>query len=94
MEDTNYSLEDQEKKIKELRGHAQHFDADIKIFGEKSTLTQIVFLLAFVRDMIQQKKSGDIVVSVGKHMTSDVFSFTVNDQEVPQMIAEKRLEIN
>lgn len=76
------------------RNYSQHFEADIKLFGDKTTLTQIVLLLAYLRYHIQNKIPGELKVSIGKHLETEAFSFSVNDQEVPQVIAEKELEIN
>jgi len=76
------------------RNYSQHFEADIRMFGDKTTLTQIVLLLAYLRHHIQNKIPGEIKVSVGKHLETEAFTFSVNDQEVPQVIAEKELEIN
>lgn len=76
------------------RPYSQHFEADIRMFGDKTTLTQIVLLLAYIRYHIQSKMPGDIKISIGKHLETEAFSFSVNDQEVPQVIPEKELEIN
>lgn len=90
----DFYIDEEEQKIKEARGYSQHFDIDVKLFGEKTTLTQVVILLAFLRDLIQKKEPGEIKISVGKHLETDVFSFTVNGQEVPHAKAEKEMEIN
>lgn len=84
----------EEIELKKARGYSQHFDADIHIFGERTTLTQIVVLLAYLRDMIQSKTPGDLKLSVGKHLDTDVFSFTVNGQEISHIKAARELEIN
>lgn len=82
------------QQIKKQRGYSQHFEADIKIFGEMTTITQVIVLLAYIRDMVQSKTPGDIKLSVGKNLETDVFSFTVNDQEISHFKAKKELEIN
>ena len=82
------------QQIKKKRGYSQHFEADIKVFGEMTTITQIVVLLAYIRDMVQSKTSGDIKLSIGKNLETDVFSFTVNDQEIAHFKARNELEIN
>ena len=76
------------------RQYSQHFEADIQMFGDKTTLTQIVILLAYIRSLIQAKTSGEIKVSVGKNLESEMFTFSVNGEEVPQMIASPEVEIN
>lgn len=82
------------KQIKQQRGFSQHFEADIKLFGEMTTITQIVVLLAYIRDMIQSKTPGDIKLSIGKNLETNVFSFTVNEQEIAHFKAKNELEIN
>ena len=88
MEDTDISSNFQN------RPYSQHFEADISMFGDKTTLTQIVLLLSFLRYHIQNKTPGDIKVSVGKHLETDTFAFTVNGQEVPQVKPTGEIEIN
>lgn len=76
------------------RPYSQHFEADIQMFGDKTTLTQIVVLLSFLRWHIQNKTPGEIKVSVGKNLETEAFSFSVNGQEVPHIVAQKEIEIN
>lgn len=87
-EDTNISSNSQG------RPYSQHFEANIDMFGDKTTLTQIVVLLSFLRWHIQNKTAGEIKVSVGKHLETEAFNFSVNGQEVPQIVPEKEIEIN
>ncbi len=72
----------------------RHCDTDIKIIGDKTTNTQVVMLLAFLRDAIQSNKETEIKVTVGKHMKNRFFAMQVNGEEIPQIIAEKEIEIN
>ena len=88
MEDTIISSNSQG------RPYSQHFEANIDMFGDKTTLTQIVVLLSFLRWHIQNKEPGEIKVSVGKHLETETFSFSVNGQTIPQIVAEKEIEIN
>lgn len=64
------------------------------MFGDRITLNQVVLLLAYLRYHIQNRVPGDIHVSVGKRLDTEAFTFTVNDEEIPQVKAEKELEIN
>lgn len=89
MEENNTSIEFTDK-----RPYSQHFEADIQMFGDKTTLTQIVVLLSYLRYHIQNKIPGDIKVSVGQHLETEAFNFSVNEQEVPQIKPEKEIEIN
>lgn len=90
----DFYVDEEEQKVKEARRYSQHFEADIHLFGEKTTLTQVIVLLAYIRDMIQKKTPGDIKISIGKNLDTDVFSFTVNDQEIAHIKAKNELEIN
>ena len=76
------------------RPYSQHFDADVHMFGDKTTLMQVVLLLAYIRNHIQTKTPGDIKVSIGKHLETEAFTFSVNGHEVPQVIASPEIEIN
>lgn len=76
------------------RPYSQHFEADIQMFGDKTTLTQIILLLAYIRHHIQTKTPGEIKVSVGKHLETEAFNFSVNDEEIQQIVPQKEIEIN
>lgn len=90
MEDTV-----EQEELLGKRPYSQHFNANIEMFGDKITLTQIVMLLAYIRHHIQTRSSGEIKVSIGKHMNpTEAFTFTVNGEEIPQVIAMDELEIN
>lgn len=88
MEDSNISSTSQG------RPYSQHFEADIQMFGDKTTLTQIVLLLAYLRHHIQNKTPGEIKVSVGKHLETEAFNFSVNGEEIPQIMPQNEIEIN
>ena len=66
----------------------------VKLVGSQSTNTEIVALLAYIRNLINSGMSGDITVSVGKNLANDVLYFAVNDQEIPDLIAQKTISIN
>lgn len=76
------------------RPYSQHFDADVHMFGDKTTLMQVVLLLTYIRHRIQTKTAGEIKVSIGKHLETEAFTFSVNGHEVPQVIAAPEIEIN
>jgi len=66
----------------------------IKLVGSQSTNTEIIALLAYIRNLINSGNSGEITVSVGKILANDVLNFDVNDQEIPDLIAQKTISIN
>lgn len=71
-----------------------HFDVTVQMFGDKSTLTEVCFLIAYIRDMIMNGRSGDIKVEVGKHVSSDFFGFTVNGEPMAKVIAQPTISVN
>lgn len=88
-------IDEREKQLN--RPFKQHFNATVEMFGDRSTLTQIVMLLAFIRTFIQQKQPAELKLSIGKHLVSnDEFTFSVNGQEIQQLKADNKaiLEIN
>lgn len=70
------------------------FETDIKLIGDKNTITQIVILLAYIRRYLQTNTSGDIHVSIGKNMKTDFFAMQVNDQEIKDINPSENVEIN
>ena len=73
---------------------SKHVETDIKIIGDKTTNTQIVMLLAYIRYFLQRKQSSEIKVNIGKHVNSDFFAIQVNDQEIPELIPKDSVDIN
>lgn len=71
-----------DEQTKPSRPFKQHFNATIEMFGDKSTLTQVVMLLACVRSIIKSQTPGEIRLNIGKHVASDNFAFSVNGQEI------------
>ena len=76
------------------RHYSQHFNTDVELFGDRITISQIVLLLTYIRYHVQNKIPGDIKVSIGKNLETEFFTFTVNGQELPHVIAQKTVEIN
>ena len=74
----------------------RHCQTDISIIGDKTTNSQVVMLLAFIRDAIKNSKPIDISLSIGKHVKDQYFDMQVNEQEIPQIIATDKthFEIN
>jgi hypothetical protein len=69
-------------------------ETDIKLVGDEIINGQIVLLLAYIRDILNNNSNGaDIKVSVGKNMHVDEFAFSVNDQEIISVKAKNNLEI-
>ena len=77
-------VDEREQQLK--RPFKQHFNATVEMFGDRSTLTQIVMLLSCLRTFIQQKQPAELKLTIGKHLVSnDEFTFSVNGQEIQQL---------
>lgn len=82
---------DSENNVK--RPYSQHFNANIKLFGDKTTLTQIVLLLTCIRYYIETKTPGEIKVSVGKNLDTESFTFSVNDEEIQHITPGNKIDL-
>lgn len=69
-------------------------ETDIKIIGNKNTITQIVILMAYIRHIIKSNKPSDILLKIGKNRSGDFFAIQVNDYEIDDINPTKTLEIN
>lgn len=69
-------------------------ESNIKVIGDKSTVCEVVQLLAYIRYAIKNKQQIKIEVNVGSKVNSDFFGFQVNDQEIKDYIAQSYIEIN
>lgn len=68
-------------------------ETDIKLVGDEIINGQIVLLLAYIRDILNNSNGADLKVSVGKNLHIDSFAFSVNEQEIPLVKAKNTLEI-
>ena len=72
----------------------QPFDMTMQLVGDKSTLTEIVFLIAYIRDVILSHQPAKINLDIGQHLNSAYFGFTVNGEPVADIKAQKNISIN
>lgn len=69
-------------------------ETDIRLVGDEIINGQLVLLLAYIRDILNNNPNGaDIKISIGKNMHMDEFAFSVNEQEIPLVKAKNNLEI-
>lgn len=78
----------------QMKNTTNTVETDIKLIGDATVNSQIVMFLAFVRDILNNNKCGTITVSIGKNLMNDEFAFSVNDQEIQQIIAQDHIEIS
>ena len=86
--------EDIKKMAEEFAKSDKARETDITIFGNKDTIVQIVTLLAYIRNAINENKKCDINVSVGKNINAGKIDFIVNNDRVDDLIMKETIEIN
>ena len=70
------------------------FETDIKLVGDMSTIREIIILLSYIRNIIDEGRSQDIVVSVGKNIKTEAFGMDVNGMEIPDIKSKGLAVIN
>ena len=83
----NFKIKNENLKARKL------IETDIKLVGDEIINGQIVLLLAYIRDILNNSDGTEIKVSVGKNLHIDSFAFSVNEQEIPVVKAKNTLEI-
>lgn len=68
-------------------------DINIHIISERSTLKEIITLLAYIRSAINSGRKHNIMINIG-HNKKTKFSFSVNDEEIPNYVVKDELTIN
>ena len=69
-------------------------ESSIKVIGDKSTVCEVIQLLAYIRHAIKNKQQIKIEVNVGSKVNSDFSGFQVNEQEIKDYISQEYIEIN
>ena len=69
-------------------------DSDLTLIGDKSTICQVVQLLAYIRHAIQNNLQTEIKVKVGHKIANGTFMFAVNGLEIPDYRTQDEIEIN
>lgn len=72
-------------------------ETNIRLITENWTAVQVTKLLAYIRDAVRSSENegpATIKLTIGKNVKGGTFSFTVNDQEISTLRAQKVLEIN
>ena len=90
----------EKKRIEDSRNetveqtNARLVDTLVHFVGDKSTISQVVMLLASVRHAVKNNLRKDIVVQIGKNVVNKELLFDVNNQEIDDYIAKDFIEIN
>ncbi len=83
--------EDNEEDFQPLKSR---YASDITMVGDLSTIREVVILLSFIRNIIDEGREADISVKVGHNIKSGSFNFALNNQEVPDIRAREQISIN
>lgn len=73
---------------------ATKYETEIKLVGDMSTIREIVILLSYIRNILDEGRSQDIVVSVGKNIKAEAFGMAVNNMEIPDIKSKDTATIN
>ena len=69
-------------------------ETQIKILGDKTTISQVVQLLAYIRHAIKYNLNTHIDVQIGKYVMNTPFAMDVNGQEIQDLVTQSKAEIN
>ncbi len=83
-----------QENIEKKSNQSKLVESNIKVIGDKSTVCEVVQLLAYIRHAIKNKQQIKIEVNVGSKVNSDFFGFQVNEQEIKDYITQNYIEIN
>ena len=83
-----------DNEVKYMSPSKNLVECDIKIIGDKQTTCEIVQLLSYIRNVLKNKQTKDILVKVGKKSVDEFFGFSVNGQEIKDYIARDVIEIS
>lgn len=83
-----------DEKEKNISNSNNFVETNIKVIGDKTTVCQVVQLLAYIRHAIKNSERADITVKVGRNIADGHFLFDVNGLEIPDLITQKFVDIN
>jgi hypothetical protein len=69
-------------------------ETNIRCIGDKTTVCQIVELLAFIRNSVANNREENITVKIGHKVANAKFLFDVNQLEIPDLKTQPVVEIN
>jgi len=85
----------EDKKLAELRESTKDdVEVDLTLFGNKYTLIQVVTLISYIRNAIQNNRECNINVEIGRNVSDRKFEFLVNNQRADNLIPKEKIEIN
>lgn len=89
-------MADQEKDINGLNvGYNPNLvDTTLRMVGDKSTIAEVVRLIAYVRHAVKNNLNKTIAVKIGDNIANSTFEFDVNGLEISDYIAQDTISIN
>ena len=69
-------------------------ETNIRFLGDKSTISQIVQLLAYIRHAVKYNDHLHIDVEIGKYVMNSPLAFDVNGQEIADLVPQSTAHIN
>lgn len=89
-------MEEKRDSNKETIDETNHrlVETNVRFVGDKSTISQVVMLLAYIRHAVKNNLRKDINVEIGKYVANKELLFDVNGQEIDDFISQDFIEIN
>lgn len=69
-------------------------ETQVRLLGDKTTIGQVVQLLAYIRHAIKYNDHIHLDVEIGKYVMNTPFAFDVNGQEIADLVPQEKTNIN
>lgn len=69
-------------------------ETNIRFLGDKTTIAQIVQLLAYIRHAVKYNLQTEINVKIGHKIMNTPLAMDVNEQEISDYVTQPEAEIN
>ena len=69
-------------------------ETNVRFLGDKTSISQVVQLLAYIRHALKYNDHIHIDVEIGKYVVNSPFAFDVNGQEIADLVPQKTININ
>lgn len=79
----------------ELDSHNTNLvETTVRFLGDRTVISQIVQLLAYIRNGLKNNAKGSIDVKLGQTVANPNFMMDVNGFEVPDLVLQDQIQIN
>jgi len=68
-------------------------EIDVRCISDHDTLKSIILLLSYIRSALKSKKPSTLTINVGQNRSAN-FSFSVNNEVIPEYFAKDSITIN